>query len=522
MAYIAPDSIIRICKNVPLNNTYQDTFYFTNKTDQFSYFLSKAKYTVSEYSYQRQQKKLMVGITADNLYDCNYLVYRNNAFGDKYFYAFITDVEYISNEVSAISFELDVLQTWHFDYNLSQCFVEREHSRTDNFGENLIPENLDVGEYVYDKETVVGETFIGNPLVAFFCSFDPVTFDKSPEPFYNGLYPFGCSVITFGTSNIAEIKTFLSNVADKNLTDGIIGGVVIPQSAFNTGWKNGNVTKLEWEVPFRNKESEGIAGRVIKNKKLFTYPYNFLYVTNNEGVTANFPYEYFPTFKCKFNVYVPVSTSPECALVPISFKELGKENYNEKLTVSGFPQVAYVTDSFKAWLAQNAGSTALTAFGGAFQFVGGAIATVASEGAASAATIPAMVGGLTTIAGALTKTKVAEAMPNQARGSAASSLNLSIGKKGFDFYNVHIRAEYVDIIDGYFSAYGYATHKIKVPDRTSRPEWNYVKTVGCKILGSVPAPDMHKIVTIYDSGITFWHNPEHIGLYDLDNSPTGG
>lgn len=83
-----------------------------------------------------------------------------------------------------------------------------------------------------------------------------------------------------------------------------------------------------------------------------------------------------------------------------------------------------------------------------------------------------------------------------------------------------IRPEYVDMIDDYFSRYGYATRRLKTPNISSRPQWNYVQTVGCKIGGSIPCQDEKLICSIFDHGVTFWKHPENVCNYSLDNSPT--
>ena len=74
------------------------------------------------------------------------------------------------------------------------------------------------------------------------------------------------------------------------------------------------------------------------------------------------------------------------------------------------------------------------------------------------------------------------------------------------------------MIDDYFSMFGYSVRRIKKPNRFTRPHWNYVKTIGATITGSVPADDMRKICQIYDAGITFWKRGSEVGRYDLDNS----
>lgn len=74
------------------------------------------------------------------------------------------------------------------------------------------------------------------------------------------------------------------------------------------------------------------------------------------------------------------------------------------------------------------------------------------------------------------------------------------------------------MIDDYFTMFGYAIKRVKVPNRNSRPHWNYVKTIGCTLTGSIPSDDMKKICNIYNNGITFWKNGSEIGHYELDNT----
>ena len=46
---ISPESKIYILSNIPIDNTYDHTLYFTNAENQNNYFLSKAKYNRSNY-----------------------------------------------------------------------------------------------------------------------------------------------------------------------------------------------------------------------------------------------------------------------------------------------------------------------------------------------------------------------------------------------------------------------------------------------------------------------------------------
>ena len=169
--YIEPNTVIRLLKNCPLDTTYEHTIYFESDSAQISYFQSLTKYTMTNQSYQRVQRgKMRVAYKAEDLYDCNYLMFQNSSFGNKWFYAFIKSVEYVNNATSEIEFEIDVMQTWFFNYDLEMCFVEREHSATDNIGENLVPENLETGEYVSDDFDASG--VLGNKSIVVASTFD--------------------------------------------------------------------------------------------------------------------------------------------------------------------------------------------------------------------------------------------------------------------------------------------------------------------------------------------------------------
>lgn len=147
--FIEPNTNIRILKNVPLDNTYKHTLYFSSEAQQSTYFKGLTKHNLTNQTYQRVQKGVArVGIKAESLYDCNYIMFQNESFGTKWFYAFITGVEYVNNIVSEITFEIDVMQTWFFDFNLRECYVEREHTVTDTIGEHIVTEPVDLGDII--------------------------------------------------------------------------------------------------------------------------------------------------------------------------------------------------------------------------------------------------------------------------------------------------------------------------------------------------------------------------------------
>lgn len=505
--YIAPNTTIRMLKDVPLDNTYRNTIYFAYVENQTSYFSGKTKYTFAAQSYQRVQKgTLRIGRKADDLYDCNYLMFQNTAYGNKWFYAFVTGVEYVNNETSEVSFEIDVMQTWHFDYDVKMSFVEREMSVTDKIGDNLVPENLEIGDYVY-KDLGLASLFDLYQIVI------AATFNEDLEDATGGMYGGVFSGLHYNVfSTWQSAASFIAEATEQNKADGIVSIFMLPV-AFTSDYQSTMPEVFDIE---RDKHIADIDGYVPKNNKLFTYPYNLLYVTNNEGNVANYAFEYFSTDKCNFNVSGAMCCTPECMLVPLNYKGVEK-NYNEKLTIGNFPQCAYTVDTFKAWVAQNQNQLALNAINAIGTTAVGAAVMYASGGTQGAGMT---LSGVQQIGNLVSTVSDKSTLPPHARGGGGSIINMANHIKGFQFYYAHIRAEFARIIDDYFNAYGYATHRVKIPNRVIRPHWNYVKTVNVSLTGSVPADDMAKLRQIYDNGVTFWRNGDEVGNYALDNRPS--
>ena len=110
--------------------------------------------------------------------------------------------------------------------------------------------------------------------------------------------------------------------------------------------------------------------------------------------------------------------------------------------------------------------------------------------------------------------------PPQLNGTQTSLNDYALGAKVFYFDYMCIRSEFAMIIDDYFDMFGYATHRVKRPNTTGRPHWNYVKTKGIVLdVANAPQPYIDKLRECFDRGITFWHNPSEVGNYFLDNIP---
>lgn len=531
MAYIQPNSTIRLLQNCPLDKTYDHTIYFASASAQATYFSSLASFTYSNASYVRKNRAIKVQATVgQNLYTCNYLMFKNTSFENKWFYAFITHVEYDNNLTWIIEFELDVMQTWFFDYELERCFVEREHSATDNIGDNLVPEKLELGDYIsdgisrsYDGDSSMTDSHLADLSLVFGCTFDR-QYNDFKGGYYAGMYS-GLCYIDFPfpkPPTPANIQSFVNNIQTwitgaSAKINGIITCFVMPTEFIHSDTSSPSAVGFNKPKHYENNGENGLYGFTVQNNKLFTFPYNFLYVTNMSGSSCAYHYEYFrDTNNCGFALQGNYASNPEFVLTPLNYKGVGLENYDERIALSGFPIMPFTNDVYMAWCALDASAQVATMLGtvGAGAAIGSVvpgIGTAVGAGVGLAHSIGSMIG----------QAWEADIAPPQNHGSTSGAHALtSLRLLDFMFMNKHIRPEFAHIIDNYFSMFGYATHRCKVPNRNVRPHWTYTKTVGCCITGSVPADDMAKICSIYDRGITFWRNGSEVGHYNLNNRPT--
>ena len=124
---IPPNSEFIMLTNVPLDSSYKNTIEFDNKMLQENYFRSKAFYSFGTenaygisseqtFSFIRDSQAVKVPLPIAKASICNYVMYRNTLYYDRWFYAFVTKIDYISDETTRLELETDVMQTYHFDY----------------------------------------------------------------------------------------------------------------------------------------------------------------------------------------------------------------------------------------------------------------------------------------------------------------------------------------------------------------------------------------------------------------------
>lgn len=149
-----PETEVYLLSGIPFNISYNNVRDFDTIDEQVAYFLGKQKYKFDKLTYQRvTQQTIKLDINYNDLLDCNYIMFQNQSNKGKWYYAFITDYEFVSQNCTIITYQLDVFQTYLFDFHFQSTYIEREHTKRFNNDGTPVINTLDEGlSYGYDYE----------------------------------------------------------------------------------------------------------------------------------------------------------------------------------------------------------------------------------------------------------------------------------------------------------------------------------------------------------------------------------
>lgn len=537
MAVIEPNTEIYLIKS-PIELDNDNQLNFASATDQYNYFSNLPKVTIQNATFQRKDGYIRWPASMESVITYNYCMYRNKSYGNKWFYAFITDIQWLSNDSCGITIKTDVWQTWQFDITFRKCFVEREHVSDDTFGLHTIPEGLEYGEYIVNSATDLGSSYnfsncylvvqVSDLCDAMWSSYGAYA------RVYNGI-PNGCWYLAiYGTTTnelYQNFRNFVRSYDSENKSEAIVSMFLAPKALLSV-----NDTPLSFSTSYgfdcyaiQSSESfntlntfslsrqTSLNGYVPKNRKMLCSPYNYLMISNNGGTDVSYAWEEFSTSNANFTERGVVTQGCDIKITPSNYKNTDLAGgYDWSVSRQKFPSVSWNSNFYLNWVAVNGKyqevQAGLTGLNFASSLLGGMLSGSASQ----------MVGSLSGLASSVAsqaqQIREAKMTPDSAKGNTnTGDLNYSVGKNCFTAYKMSIKAEYARIIDDYFTQFGYKVNSLKVPNITGRPNWNYVKTQGCNITGDIPQGDVEEIKALFNRGITIWHNPNTFLDYSQNN-----
>lgn len=534
---ITPNTDLFLLK-CPLELDEANQVNFATATAQYNYFSSLPKLEGDNFTYQRKDSIIRFPAHIDTLLEYTYVMYRNTNYGSKWFYAYITDMQYINDNMTAISIKTDSWQTWCFNITLKKSFVEREHVADDTFGTNTVPEGLDTGDYVCNgapTDYAISKSNDNNlaPVVLFQVTKATLTKDGNTYSYpsstlgvYNGI-PQGC--ICFGVravaANIGQLHAICGTYDAFGAGDAIVAISLVPylgasywSSDRDTGGNEIMFPTDSWGAQMSLEQTLArntkLDGYTPKNNKMFTGEFNYAYLTNNAGGDITYKWENFVNGEIKYKVASAIDQGGSVKLLPTNSKVSSgatppTDGWTEGLQGGKLPVLSWVSDYYLNWKAVNGKNMEIQA-----NLVGARFASGLLNGQGWNIT-----GMASEVAGLMQKQREAELTPAQAKGNVSTGdLNYSADEVKFTWRKMSVRSEYAQRIDEYLTAYGYRVNAFKLPQYTSRASWNYLKTKGINIEGKIPQADLQNIKNIFNTGVTMWHNPAYFLDYTQTNN----
>ena len=408
---MAKNSIIMICKNIKIDKGYQNVLTYTEE-QLYNLCYSNKVDMANNFSFiQDETNALLVPFTYENCLKCNYMAFQNPRYSNKWFFAFINSVDYVSDKTTRINFSVDVFSTWYDYWTATSCFVEREHTNDDTVGANTLPESLETGEYIIQQGAATSDPrltddstdlhYIGlgdRYIVVAMPEFLPEYTVPQGAREYNGIYS-GVYYIVFRTA--ADADNFINDVQSEFSSDPITSIFIVPAKL--TGLLDADFytpTGKNYELafyPYGNgavKFGDGVyiakpdhldTNYIPVNKKLLTFPYCYLLISNNAGTVKEYRYEFFNTSTyCTFDVYGAVIPGCSIKLFPTGYNiknpslvSTAVNNY-EALDAPKLPTCAWSNDAYTNWLTQNSINTPLNTIKNVGSIVAGGAITLAT------------------------------------------------------------------------------------------------------------------------------------------------
>lgn len=534
--------------STPLESDYRNTLWFPNREAQTNYFLGKTVKTFTNFNYIKKNNTIVVEGEVDLFYNCNYIMYQNANFTNKWFYAFIDRIEWASNNSVRLFVSTDCIQTWFFDITYFQSYVDRCHSDTDVAGDNIVPEDFSgVANGGYFQ--VGTQDLTPNKLVIFSTTYT----DGSPleTKKVNGIFS-GSGYLTDPidiSNSVATVNTWLGTMVRQGLANAVSRVQQYPDN---------HDVNVAYDKHPDHLDCVGASGRVTyvpKNKKLLSGAFLTAYVTLY-GQEMEFNPEYIAGTKINVSIGVDQTTgtvgavvnnysNPQIpvmcitAVIPESTWAYNqyKNDYNLHSASNsiyqrraglnrGVNKINSVIDvaGSLADLTQSAVNMVspinmLQRFGGFNPSTSaiGDLANSAQNTVSSFSNAYTQLGGIDEITQDLTA--ISENYNAPAVGGVASSnIYLSLNKTAMSYGFKVPPLDITKRFDKYLTVYGYKQSEYRTINLHARASWTFIKTVGLNADGNFPDDDMNTIKRAFNNGIFFWAYTATYGNFDQNNA----
>lgn len=516
-----PDSEIWCFRDVNIDVNYDNTYYFTDETSQINYFqnLDTLIYHSPSLHYIRQNTYVDVNAPIDDLFQCNYIIYNNWSFERTYIYNFVTNVEYVNNNVTRLYIQMDVIQTYLTKWTLGDCFVKRQHVTNDVRGQNVEPEPVNIGKYVYTPITTLYQKTTGkigtipNSFVV------AATFNDDFVDAQSGLSGGFLSGLYFNVfDNWLGATSFIHNAVTHGKSNGIVNVFMVPKYMAD---KYNNTSPYTDNISF--PKSHTLGTYTPQNNKLLTYPYSMLDVVSAEGTHVTYRWEDFLNNDgyCWFAVRGALTSNPSIGVFPLQYQTFNRDTprYTQGVMITNFAQCGYNTDTYAAYVAMNTSTLDVTekqlATNVGYASVNSIIGSIGDVIKLDFGGVVNNVKSVTDTYGNIEKYNAnlidMDRQASVSYGVSQGNAVQAAGDLDIYFHDIYITHRRAEKIDSFFNQYGYAINAVQTPNLCARQRFTFIQCENLEIKCSAQANIIQQIVTIFAKGITFWNDKNSFG-----------
>ena len=504
MALWRPETTIYLCAGTGIDD-YNKPYFESNGAMQ-AWLMGKLKASFTQYSYQRSDERqyCKVEYNYNDAMSCDVIMWQNAGTGPRWIIARITGIEWVNPNTTAIYFEVDAFCTYCGDINwaTSYSLVEREHVTNDwnggvpNFKNVGLPESFGgtPDQVTYDQiKAYQPDTYV------LFTPYDAAGNPNFNAGTKNGVYD-GLTMMRFNSAG--EVNQYLQAVAESSKGDinNIIGVFSVPSDflselseAIETipPWVGGEVGSMD----------------VLNNAKCYTSQFCVAQVEGLNCQTVTYKPELMSGTLSSFNFHIYgrfIGAGGGIIATPDAYDYTGNPG-EYGCAILDFPQSAWVGNAFAQYVTANKVNLVGDAIKNTAQATIGIGLLATGVGAAAGAGLLAQAaGGFMGQANQIVQAQKGSATVNGTTGGNPI-LSAAIAQYGFKFRWYMCNESIMKSVDAFFDRFGYRVSRLKIPERNSRPFWNYVKTSEGHVSGNIPAMYRTQIENMLNSGVTFWN-----------------
>ena len=502
-----------------LDSTGSHQLLFNSKQDLSNYFKSRKEKTFKTRHIRGENYSLLVDGNYLEMCKYNYMYYDENFPNspNKTIYCFIDSIEYVNEVSSKITYHVDTLTTYYYDYEVEQSYIVREHFKQDDY--STVIDNIDTGELVVTDSKVFD--FDGAYFV--FLSND-VTRDEASEinTCKIGDYTVPCQVVYFPASKNGSNKLgeFLQNVSNKGRGDRIISCFYTPLMStpdFELKQVSGDVGSFTVINSISAESLRSVVSCSFENlivtkfKKMCVAPYSYIRVQDTiTGQYILLDYGKFETRSLEFEIRTDISETPSIRVIPKNYNGEYR-SYSNSLVINCQTSLPVCNNLYASYLMKNQEINDLNKTFG----VVGAMQQIASNPLNPLTYANAGIG-------AYEKISMINAGDRQQHKQASQITGFSDGAcQRLNFEN-SIRIELLmpdkyhrEQIEKYWNMYGYPVHEYDKPNfRINNRNNCYVKLIEPNIIfKGVPVVHQNTIVEQFERGVTFWKDKDSFRRY---------